>query len=139
VTGSGEVSLAEFLLARVAEDAAAGERAVVWPTPNGLAWIGPTQESATLLAISGQRLLAECDAKRRIVEDALFAVRVARRRPGWTLPDADIDAEGQAYRRGVENQRAQELPDVLDRTERLFRLLAVPYAGHADFRPGWKL
>jgi hypothetical protein len=83
------------------------------------------------------RVLADSSAKRRIVVDALNEVRDARRRPGWTLPDEEVDAEGRAYRRGAENQKAEELPAVLDRVERLFRHLAQPYSGREDFRPEW--
>jgi hypothetical protein len=64
----GEVSdLAAFLLARIAEDEEAADRASQFSTRNGFAWVGPTPERATVLALSGHRLLAECEAKRRIV------------------------------------------------------------------------
>lgn len=61
------------------------------------------------------RVLAECEAKRRIVEDLAKPYIVERRRlmggwPSW----------------GDEN------PDLL-------RLLTLPYAGHADFREEWRL
>jgi hypothetical protein len=77
-------TLADFLLARIADDQAAGEQAVTWPTQNGLAWIGPTPQAATLLAISGHRMLAECDAKRRIVE-AMVEVGLEFLTPGLVL------------------------------------------------------
>jgi hypothetical protein len=97
-------TLAGFLLARITDDQAAGEQAVTWPTQNGLAWVGPTPKTATLLAISGHRMLAECDAKRRIVEDMQLALEY----------------------------------DQLETYELVLQYLALPYAGHEDYRPEWK-
>lgn len=60
-------SLSGFLLARIAEEEAAAERAVILRTKSGLGWTGPTPAEATMLVLSGHRLLAECAAKRVIV------------------------------------------------------------------------
>lgn len=169
MSGSGEVDLLDFLLARFAEDtAAAQDCAAVYPPPWDLSdrgWVAYVKADAPIFhevtrldqgaASEGgsqwtgealehiarwdpARVLAECQAKRRIVEDALFDVRVARHRPAWTMPDEGLDAERRAYRQGAENQKAKQLPDVLDRVERLFRRLAEPFAGHPDFRAEWR-
>jgi hypothetical protein len=110
VSGDGTVTLLDFLLARFDEEKAAGERALVWSIPNGFAWIGATPEAATVLAYSGHRLLAECEARRRIVKQ-LWAY-VARPDP------ASSDPSGM-----------QALWIV--------KTLAQPYSGHKDFQPEW--
>jgi hypothetical protein len=141
------MSLAEFLLARLAEDAAAGERAVVWPTPNGLAWIGPTPGTATLLAISGHRLLAETEAKRRLV--TALSEESAEHRGPREVPEREWEwcpkvrtaefCQGTdlEWGPGAPCECAASWPD--HRRAPLLRLLALPYAGHPDFRPEWKL
>jgi hypothetical protein len=135
--------LAEFLLARIAEDERAaraaqerGSTAYRSATLRDRGFI--LADSTHIPRWSPARVLAECEAKRRIVEDALADVKAARRRPGWTMPDDEVDKKGRAYRTGFENARAKQLPDVLDRTERLLRLLALPYADHPDYRHEWR-
>jgi hypothetical protein len=94
-TREGQVmSLAEFLLAQIAEDEAA------WQDGAGLV-------TRTEFAKFSRHMLAECEAKRRIVE------RVAP-------PD--------------------ELHDSGDCSEcDVTRLLALPYADHADYQPEWRV
>lgn len=70
-------TIVEFLLARIAEDEAEIMTHVIegHPTnpldrqrPNGIAWDTETHHSAYFLVIDEERALAECRAKREIVE-----------------------------------------------------------------------
>jgi hypothetical protein len=59
------LTLTEFLLARIAEDEAAARRAGIMP---GVGWeYEPDPTPAPLLLVAPARVLAECEAKRRIV------------------------------------------------------------------------
>jgi hypothetical protein len=124
--------LATWLLDRIAEDEAVAREVSAY-----LLRSSQPESIAHADRWHPARVLAECAAKRRIVEDAINDVRDARRRPGWTMPDAEVDELGRHYRLGVEAQKAKQLPDVLDRTDRLLRLLALPYAACDGYDPSW--
>jgi hypothetical protein len=138
------VTLTEFLLARIGEDED-DARAAVDDDPNWL-HLGDgriIQGDAGFSVSSGwlelphryeagdhitrhdpARVLAECEAKRRIVELAFSHA-------------AKIDGEWgcchsvQGIRDGLcDEQRPDDLP--------LLRLLALPYADHPDYRDEWK-
>jgi hypothetical protein len=98
------MTLAEFLLARIDEDeGAAGFEEFGMPVP-GNSW-GP------------ERVLAECEAKRRIVNDAGFAVH-----------QAEI------------NKRAPHTEPVFAAAllgKHVLNHLARPYADHPDYRQEW--
>lgn len=103
------MTLAEFLLARIAEDEAAARSAGREPIllPPG---------SITLLSHveymrhwHPDRVLAECEAKRRIVEDYQHEVR--------------------DYRAGYTNVQPGH---------KTMKLLALPYADHPDYDQEWK-
>lgn len=98
--------LVGFLLARIAEDEAAARESVeyeenVWEAAG---WLPPS------------RVLAECEAKRRIVEQYADA---ERRRVADPLDMA------------VAPRRVFAL-------ERVLRALALPYADHPDYREEWR-
>jgi len=104
--------LADFLLARIAEDEAAAF---------GTATIGyalrPT-DTGIVTVVGGARLRAECEAKRRIVRQATWAG------PRATLRDRVFgSAADEAYQQGV---------------KAAIRLLALPYADHPDYRESWR-
>jgi hypothetical protein len=125
--------LTEFLLARIAED-----EAVATDTIGGEVW------SASLVSVTfreaGQvievvrdgsiqthrhiahwhpaRVLAECEAKRRIVEWAALA------------PEAKDDDWF-----NLDDQTAGHYYGLIDAT----RILALPYAHHPDFRAEWRV
>jgi hypothetical protein len=69
-----------------------------------------SQESRHITRWDPARVLAECDAKRRIVED---------------LQDE------------LANQHDPE-PTTLQLADRTLRALALPYADHPDYREEWK-
>jgi hypothetical protein len=117
--------LPDFLLARIADDEALArgvrgamrEDAVerTETSPSGDAGIVWSDLDRTMLAkrFSPERVLAECDAKRRIIElhqEALDG-----------LVQTSSPAAAGAVRVGAETLMA----------------LALPYADHPDFRPEW--
>jgi hypothetical protein len=108
--------LAEFLLARIAETEQVARAAM----PAEGDWVTVTDGSGdeVVLGMSGKRVIAECEGKRRIV--ALY------------LGSQD----------GLENE-TDELRRLLAETIRnsyveVLKELAVPYAGHPDYREEWR-
>jgi hypothetical protein len=106
------VTLAEFLLARIADDEAVARRN--WDGLPVQAWSLNDDEGFASVCIAAPRVLAECEAKWRIVDRC--------------APLAD---EPDEYPNGLISARA-----VLARAT--LRALALPYADHEDFRPEWK-
>lgn len=106
--------LTDFLLARIAEDEAVARE---WPEdpgppPEGYPfWIDP--HGHPIYQPRG-RVLAECDAKRRIVDHYAHLMQ-----PG----EPDISPE---YDDGY-----------IDATEFALKIVALPYADHPDYRPEW--
>lgn len=99
------MTITEFLLARIAEDEAEAAKAGSF-TP----WDRPFErDDYGHLLVQPGRVLAECDAKRRIVEVA----------EGWRW---ERDGMG---------------PD--PKSDEVLRLLAQPYADHPDYREEWRL
>ncbi len=121
------MTLAEFLLARIAEDEEVAKRAAFGYGP---AWMSETDDAEgwSVVHADGQRdmvgcedgdvirhiarhdparVLAECDAKRRIVEE-------------W---QAAADNEDEPYANGLESACL---------------LLALPYAAHSDYDEAWR-
>jgi hypothetical protein len=120
--------LAGFLLARIAEDEQAARASLAWasetPDQRWSADDGALLDgrSDTMASYVGDdvaphiarwdpaRVLAECDAKRRVVED------------NWA------EWEG-VY--GAPNYCSSKIDEI-------FRLLALPYADHPDYQQEWK-
>lgn len=117
------MTLTEFLLARITEDEAV---AAGWPErgqwgshPEGGMWMDTTGRP-----IHGPRVrvLAECEAKRRIIDE--FSTVWQERRP--------------TARRGIYEyvQRYGVRSDPL--SEDVLRFMALPYADHPDYLQEWK-
>ena len=100
-------TLSEFLLARITEDEAAARELI----DNGPEWM----EEAVSFGANPDRVLAECEARRRIVE-GLHNI----------LGDAPDQADGTALRGYVEALWV------------VVQELAAVYADHPDYQPGWK-
>jgi hypothetical protein len=107
------MEIAEFLLARIAEDEAAAREGQVAKLPF---WVGQIMgrsgsESAPRYVnrFNPARVLAECEAKRRIVEEL------------GDFGDGHVWASGEA-----------------SRAETALQALASVYADHPDFDPEWK-
>lgn len=99
-------TLADFLLARIAEDEAAAEYSTAM-------WTSMPSTS---------RVLAECEAKRRIVEELTVARR--ERVPAQRSGVYDV-AE-------VRDMRSDGDADMV------LPLLALPYSDHPDYREEWR-
>lgn len=113
----GSATLAEFLLAQIAEDEAGAYRRLdEWRRDGGII-------DARLGYGSPGRILAECEAKRRIVElhsgDAEWC--------GWT--------QGGDGTHGNMGYGPEPRPRDCD----TLRALALPYAHHRDYRKDWVL
>jgi hypothetical protein len=104
--------LSEFVLARATDDE---ELARQYGDPgalrSGLAWASDVNRP--VLEVDPSRMVAECEAKRRVV--AQFVDAVANY-------EADAGPQGQVTR----------LTFVL-------RALALPYADHPDYQPEWRI
>lgn len=117
------LSIVEFLNARY--DELAGHAKVV-DEPD-LQWladygddVGFPRAAAFIRAVAPPWVLAEIEAKRRIVSDyesAAFTLSVA----GAGTPPFDI------------------MTGAVNTLKRMLYYLALPYADHPDFDPGWKL
>jgi hypothetical protein len=106
--------LAEFLLARIDEESSLAEAAdrdaqQLGPITDDLR-AGPDDHRVQHMFLwSPGRVLAECEARRRIVEDYL----------------AQLDS----HRSGWDARTPRDLP---------LRALGLPYAGHAGYRADWR-
>ncbi len=137
MTDTQTLTLAEFLLARIAEDEAAARAAQFsngrwhrtgeWARATAVARdFGPDvvlERSGTLAWDDNEhiarhdpaRVLAECEAKRRIITEAAPGIEKLQ-----VLVDGEWGPEGE------------------DEPERLLRLLALPYAAHEDYLQEWR-
>ena len=104
------MTLTAFLLARIAEDEA--RRVAYW---HDVDCDRAASATANCTCGSQARVLAECEAKRRIVEEAMV----------WLEDASDW--------RTVESQDEEGAPV----SQRILHLLAQPYADHPDFQPEW--
>jgi hypothetical protein len=114
------MELTEFLLARIAEDEAVAREAMMRrdrsepldDEPWRLWW----QDVPSRLCVDPTRVLAECEAKRRIVADAqAFADDPEK---DWGEVDNLDDGQAQAFANAM-------------------RALASVYRDHPDFDPAW--
>ncbi|MFJ9387723.1 DUF6221 family protein [Nocardioides sp. NPDC101246] len=152
------MTITEFLLARIAEDEAAaraaahdGER---WRTlkedyrlavaiDNGMKWGGETvaydegrpseEQSAHIARHDPARVLAECEAKRRIVERCRPMYAVAFRESERLLAEAFDQERFQI----TASSSSPIWPFAA--AERILLDLAQSFADHPDFDPAWRL
>jgi hypothetical protein len=122
------MSLSEFLLARIAED----EQAAAYATtrakvgehaPGGWGgwWIGHYHH---YIRHDPARVLAECDAERRIV--------------AWCSERERIDVS--ALQDDVARESHFVLGGLIHKADSVvLRYLALPYADHPDFREEWRV
>lgn len=116
-----DVTLTEFLLARIAEDESTA-RADAATTPGAAppAPSGPLRAGASgTVGADASRILAECEAKRRVVLLAYEATGL----------DLTIDME--------RSTGARDRSGVALVGDRILAALALPYAWHADYDPAW--
>jgi hypothetical protein len=106
--------LADFLLARIDEESALASAAdqdaqQLGPITDDLPAASEDHRVAHMFRWSPARVLAECEARRRIVED--YLAQLDSHRAGW---------------------------DARTPRDLAVRALALPYADHADYRPEWR-
>jgi hypothetical protein len=130
------MDLAEFLLARITDEESLARDAASEGNPHRSGWQLWTNKVDTtpggeVLGPRGSveahpsRVLAECEAKRRIVE--LHAITVTE---DWINP-----IDGPAYR--DDDHSCAICGWVRDACETV-KLLALPYADHPDYEEEWK-
>ena len=131
------MTLAEFLLARIAEDESrarelAERRRNIWSEE---LWDGV----AVPYSESPARVLAECEAKRRIVESCNDSSRPHRVPMPW--PDGEVIAWKCRACDQWCNDGASDGDCPVDWREppSVLRMLALPYADHEDYQPEWAL
>lgn len=137
------MTLTEFLLARVAEDEAvardAGER-------RGLPYESPLyvvddNYRHDQVGIYPERVLAECEAKRRIVTEA-FEVAATIDGEWGCCHDAEDIRRGYREPTPGWGDEAEPLPEGCAGPEvagKFLQALAAVYAGHEDYRAEWAL
>lgn len=101
------MTITEFLLARIAEDEADANRGRSHPDPTTFA-----RDNYGYLWVQPARVLAECEAKRRILDD-------------WEALTEEND--------GSERDRA-----MIDNLNDVMEYLAAVYADHPDYRDEWR-
>lgn len=105
------MTLSEFLLARIeSEEKVARKREAEWEAR------GMTERMWRMSPDSPRRMLAECEAKRRIVGERARSYELA-------LPSSDNEDWHMGHASGLYDA---------------MRLLALPYADHPDYYIGWK-
>jgi hypothetical protein len=124
------MTLTEFLLARIAEDESDAQDVhdrgcSCLPPPPG--FTGPFPCDCGYPA----RVLAECEAKRRIVE---------RCRPRWAIlyRESERLLASAFDRQAVKIEAYSDPIWPFDGAEAILKDLAPPYADHADYREEWR-
>jgi hypothetical protein len=113
------MTLTEFLLARIAEDEAAA-RGADGPTE----WMSDHLRSSLDVPVYGDhpwraRMLAECEAKRRIVD----------------LHQGEHECVGEKYGR---LDCVYVAPGFMHELDPTLRILALPYADHPEYSESWR-
>jgi hypothetical protein len=98
------MTLTEFLLARIAEDEAVARWGRLVDDPSD------PDSGMTILRWDHARLIAECESKRRIIDECTGGLKY------------DVSC-GEGHWGNFEN---------------ILRILAAPYADHPDYLPKWK-
>ena len=131
------MTVVEFLLARIAEDEAMYRDVAGCYVGEAWAPFGWGHE----IDLNAERGLAECEAKRRIIEW----------HQAWPIL-VDAPAGFDAYAEGLQSATLRMTRHIAWMTEQeyrdrfgsepptgpVLRLLALPYAGHPDYRQEWR-
>jgi hypothetical protein len=132
------VTLTEFLLARIAEDEEAADQSV--QLPSGLLHIG-SPDTPLILVWSPARVLAECEAKRRIVEWHEKWPVLVQTEPKMETDPTDIRGYTMRMTQQIQWQTEREYFRRFGEAPPsgpILRLLAAVYADHPDYREEWK-
>ncbi|KAB2809250.1 hypothetical protein F9L07_19610 [Pimelobacter simplex] len=138
------MTITEFLLARIAEDEAVAQRALGerYMVDGGLRWGEVGYETVSDLTIDPARVLAECEAKRRIVELHQSWPVLVEAKPTFE-PSDPTDLNAMTFRMSKQIAWATEQEyrakfGVEPPSAPMLRALASVYADHPDFREEWR-
>jgi hypothetical protein len=142
-------TLAGFLLARIADDEAVARGALnvrIREEDGSYRGLTPADEvdlyvrytagelrghhmegTALLMQFTPARVLAECNAKRRMIKQARERIEAAEVVAAVGGPDNTLGRVDRTWQLGAGAA-----------WHTVLRLLALPYAGHEDYRPEWK-
>ena len=135
------LTLTDFLLARIAEDEAVTQAAADFPhsirsTPGGTTFdiVADSQDGRAdhWLAVDPARVLAECEATRRIVEEHRLITDPERLVKVWRDPTPGVACE----RCAGDPLGDRPLEDIGPCDTLLF--LAAVYSDHEDYREEWR-
>ena len=118
-------TLAEFLLARIAEDEAASSKGGRHNAPGAFA-----NDNYGCLLVDPARVLAECEAKRQIVNHLADAER------GVARAARLVEREGNGSRDAQEQEFAADAK--LDAVKCIAKHVAAVYANHPDYDEDWQ-
>lgn len=134
---TSDLTLTEFLLARIAEDETYGGRCDCW---NGPSWTGdvpPHPHAAPCPA----RLLLECAAKRRIVEFHESWPVLVEQSPTFDLVGSDLSnltyRASQQFAWLTEQEYRAKFGDEPP-TAPMLAALALVYVDHPDYDEAWR-
>jgi hypothetical protein len=97
----------------------------------------PWQGAEHIARHNPARVLAEVDAKRQLLRDAVSAKHAVCEDPWYTCPAATEARDGGEC--GKDDMRGEPCECGRDdRLHRACRLLALPYADHPDYREEWR-
>jgi len=155
------MNLTEFLEERIAEEAAMAQAAIdddsgqdggfedkfneLTRPPSGVGFAqGGFGDACARMIVwnTPRRVLAECEAKRRIIEWHQSWPVLAEKPPEWEVPAGHDDLSSMTFR------MSQEIAWMTQReyvarfgdqppTAPILKFLAVPYKDHPDFNPAW--
>jgi hypothetical protein len=118
------MTLAGFLLARIAEDEAHARVGVILDDGHASRLItDPGTDREWVTTFDDARVLTECEAKRRIVEMSAEA----------TAHEVEGDWE-----HGYSPETRHRYTDQPYIGDKILRALALPYASHPDYREEWR-
>jgi hypothetical protein len=129
------MTLTEFLLARIAED----EALLVGADMDGPSVF--THVQGTVVGMTPKRFLAECEAKRRIVEWHQNWPVLTNTKPVF---DDDIDLGSMTIRMSQQmawltEQEYRERFGDEPPTGPILRIMAAVYADHSDYQEAWRV
>lgn len=121
------MTITEFLLARIAEDEAVAREALAEPWAAG-SWTPEVYDDGIrnrAVAFAPERVLAECETKRRIIELHDHVEQTYTDTPGveFGCTICHIGAHGEDFNGGWCDT---------------VRALALPYADHPDYDEAWR-
>lgn len=131
-------TIAEFLLARIAEDEEEARSLVVdFPMSDlEFGWYRNGDDVSVTVGVG--RAVAECVAKRRVVERATSMARAKPGSPPYNGPLNDLGADDEPVRHPDLVAYLAKYGELITDTP-VLRILAEIYAEHADYDEDWRI